>query len=424
MTESSYTTWTIHPESIAWKHVDKKGNPSKVHHENLEALLDAYGITVRWNLMTHTQEITVPRLEASTERSQNVNLEAVLTLAQRWGLGRDTTISHLNLIADEYHPVTDWIRSKPWDGAKRIDDLISTMTFAHDTDADLCRRLVWRWLMSCARAVLPISEGPRFTPQGVLVLQGPQGIGKTQWFKSLQPPGVHWVLSGQTLDPHDRDSIQQVTGFWIAELGEIDGTFRKSDIAALKAFVTRESDTYRAAYARCSETTPRRTVLGASVNSPIFLADDTGNRRWWTVPVIDLKWQHGIDIQQMWAEVAELVRAGEPWYLLPEELRDLSNQNQDHQVQDALVSDLWEVWEIPPVVIAGHPHRVQLAEIYRALPGNEFKRQTPSEARTLAAALRDAGACSGKSNGKATYNVRRRFEPSQLAQPRSYADRG
>jgi putative DNA primase/helicase len=123
----------------------------------------------------------------------------------------------------------------------------------------------------------------------------------------------------------------------MVELGELDATFRKSDIAQLKAFITRSKDTLRRAYAKLESHYARRTVFFASVNPRQFLHDPTGNRRYWTISCEAIDHKHGLDMQQVWAEVYEsLYRKGERWFLTPDEMACLNDHNKDFEVLDPI----------------------------------------------------------------------------------------
>lgn len=374
--------------------------PSKVHVENTAALIANYRIRVRANVMSHTIEIDVPGFVPDASRSGNLGLVKVIELAERRGLCEKQTIAHVEILAEEYHPVRDWIVSRPWDGIDRFGALLDTITLATFADPNLCGALIKRYLVSCVRAVMPTPPGAKpFTPQGVLVFQGAQGIGKTEWLRALAPPDVDWIATGMTIDPHDRDSVQQLTRHWQAELGELDGTFRKADIAALKAMVTQSVDIYRAAYARREERIPRRTMMFASVNSVEFLVDDTGNRRWWCVACAAIDWRHGIDVQQLWAQVATW---DEGWWLTDDELAALNASNARHEQLDPSVEDMWATWEKTSAA------RVTLAEIWDAMPGRQYRLRTHRESRAMCAALRAAGVENEtRTNGAATYRVAR-----------------
>lgn len=379
---------------------DDVARPSKVHVENTAALLEAYHIRVRANVMSHTIEIDVPGFAPDASRAGNLGLVKVIELAERRGLGEKQTIAHVEILAQEYHPVRDWILSRPWDGVDRFDALLDTITLSPHADPVLCGALIRRFLIAAVRAVMPTPPGAKpFTPQGVLVFQGPQGIGKTEWLRALGPADADWIATGRTIDPHDRDSVQQLTRHWLAELGELDGTFRKSDIAALKAMVTQSVDIYRAAYARREERIPRRTMMFASVNSVEFLVDDTGNRRWWCVSCAAINWRHGIDVQQLWAQVATW---DEGWWLTDDELAALNASNARHEQLDPSVEDMWAMWEKATAA------RVTLSDIWDAMPGHQYRLRTRRESLAMCAALRAAGVENDtKSNGAATYRVQR-----------------
>ena len=363
---------------IDWP-VTVKGKPSKLHLENTAKLLEAYGVTVRHNLMSHRLEIDIPGLTCETEVRENRALSTLIEYAERNGLAEKQTLSHLQILAVPYHPVWMWISSRHWDGVNRLPDLLSTIELSPGSDADLCGMLLHRWLCGCVKAVMPRRQDETFRPQGVLTLQGGQGLGKSRWLEALAPPGSGWVLAGTALDPHDRDSISQMTSVWIAELAELDGTLDRAHIAGIKAFVDRPSDTYRRPYARSDECTPRRTMMAGSVNPKAFLADDTGSRRWWCLSVVSIMADHGIDVQQLWDQVAELVRDGARWWLDRDEQARLTASNLRHTVADPLIEDLWRVYEAGDDSCA-----VTVAEIWSELRDG---RRTWTDARKLAQAL-------------------------------------
>ncbi len=405
-TEHPWIDWPIYRKPAKKDEAPTAPDPRFV--ENTAALLDAYGIRCRWNLMRHLLEIDVPGFNVPAERAQNANLSRILELAERHGLAKKATIDHLEILTRDYHPVAEWIASRPWDGTDRVDALMGSIGLAEGSNTTLAYTLIKRWLISCCRAVLPAELGEsKFTPQGVLVFQGPQGIGKTEWFKRLAPPDSDWIATGRVIDPHNRDSVQQATSFWIVELGELDATYRRSDVAAIKAFVTQDTDTFRAAYARREENTPRRTVMAASVNPRYFLQDDTGNRRWWTVACLSLNWRHGIDVQQLWAQVmVEAKRADAQWWLSPAENAALTEANAAHEVGDPIAEDLWDTWAPTPVQSVSA--RVTLSDIWAALPGRGNKGRTKAESTALANALRAAGVENDTlTHGVKTYRVKR-----------------
>lgn len=377
--------------------------PSKVHVENTEALFKAYGIDARYNLMAHKLELTIPGFDVAAERVENATLAKVVELAERNGLAEKQTLSHAQILAESYHPVWDWISARPWDGLDRLTPFMATLQIANTFDLDLHGLLLEKWLVSCVRAVAPWGkDGTIFRPQGVLTLQGAQGIGKSRWIEALAPAHSGWVLTGAALDPHDKDSVEQLTSVWICELGELDGTISRNHTAAIKMFVDRPADTYRRAYARSAETAPRRTVMAASVNPKAFLVDDTGSRRWWALPVHHVTVDHGIDMQQLWAQVAHRLDAGQTWWLTGQETMALNMANLRHTVADPIVEDMWAVWKP-----GGEKARETLTDIWAAMPGREKRPRTRAESLALTQAL-ESLRCATETHGCATFRVCKR----------------
>jgi putative DNA primase/helicase len=200
------------------------------------------------------------------------------------------------------------------------------------TTPDLTKILVRKWMISAIEAVFS-EKG--FAAQGVLVIQGEQGTHKTTFIKSLVDPLLNAVKTGQLLDPSNKDSVLESSNYWIVELGELDSTFRKADIARLKAHITRDMDELRRAYARKSSHMARRTVFAATVNESRFFVDETGNRRWWVLSLTEaINTRHGLDMKAIWREVYELWQAGENSELDKETLALLNKENEQYSFLD------------------------------------------------------------------------------------------
>jgi putative DNA primase/helicase len=198
--------------------------------------------------------------------------------------------------------------------------------------------MLWRrWLI---QAVAAVYEHTGISNAGVIVLTGAQNIGKTTFFRALTS-GIEGVfLEGQTRNPADKDSVLTAVGHWIVELGELDATFKKADIAQLKAFVTKKSDTVRRPYARKDSSYPRRTVFAGTVNDFQFLHDLTGNRRFWPISVDSISLDPTLDYQQLWAEVKSWYDSGEKWFLNSQELTLLNHYSEQFMVSDPDIEEL------------------------------------------------------------------------------------
>lgn len=315
---------------FGFPHLSDKGQPMNTV-ENLEYLLAQYEIRVRYNQIRKQVEVTIPSRDYTADNRQNCALAELGSICSRNRMPKADLSDYVKLLADRgsYSPVADWINSRPWDGRSRLAELFGTVTA--DMDDQLKNTLIYRWLLSAVAAVF---KQYGFVSHGVLVFTGKQGQGKTSWVKALAPQEMGVVLDGAIVDPANKDTVINAVSHWLVELGELDATFRKADIARLKSFITQPVDKLRRPYDRIESEYQRRTVFFASVNESRYLVDETGNRRWWTVPVTGLDYRHKIDVQQLWAEVLTHYQRGEQWWLMEKEFEALNEINADHEAID------------------------------------------------------------------------------------------
>ncbi len=324
---------------------DQPINSGKPHAttRNVAYVAHSLGVNIRYNVISKEVEILIPGASYSSDNSKNASFNDLMALLRKNGLP-DRASDYVLNVADQnkYNPVITWITSRPWDGVSRFNDLLKTIRTRQGFDREWLALLVRKWMLSAVAAAF-MPEG--FSSKGVLTFQGVQNAGKTTWVKRLVCPELRRELVKEALivDPRDRDLVRKATTCWIGELGELNATFKRSDIAALKGFISSADDEYRRAYAVHPERIQRRTVFFASVNDERFLADETGNIRFWTVPVESLDLSHTIDTQQLWAEVYEWFKAiphdedAQPaWTLTKEEAKRLEESNEDFQVIDPI----------------------------------------------------------------------------------------
>lgn len=298
---------------------------------NLDAILKAHGIVVQYNLIKKRAYVTIPGHQGTIDNAAEVTLAKVISLAASYNMPIGTVPMFLDAIADEnaFNPAADWIRSKPWDGENRLPALYDTIQVRDGYPTWLRDLLLRKWMLSAAAAALMPSG---FKSRGVLTLQGKQGIGKTSWLKSLiDEPELRddIVKVDHHLDPSNKDSVMTATSHLLVEIGEVDSSFKK-DIARLKGFLTSDFDKIRKPYGRRETDQPRRTVFMASVNETNFLVDTTGNSRWWTIRAESIDFKHSIDMQQLFAQLAEMLDQGEVWWLNRDEEEALEHENGAH----------------------------------------------------------------------------------------------
>ena len=304
--------------------------------DNVQGVLTVNGIQVVYNVIKKRMEIDVPNTKFISDMKEEAALIEIEDRAINMGIPHTRVRDYLKVLATEWNPVKQWMESRKWDGRSRLQEFLDTI--GSPENEKLKEMLMKKWLISCCAAAC---EENGVELEGILVFQGAQGLGKTLWFKRLANYDEGWLLEGAMLNPTDKDSVKRAVSHWIVELGEIESTFKKADIDQLKAFITSKSDELRLPYDRASTTYQRRTAFYASVNAREFLTDTSGNRRFWVIPVKRINFNHGIDMQQLWAEVKETlyIPGQKNWFLSPDERKMLDANNEIYRTQTS-VEDL------------------------------------------------------------------------------------
>lgn len=323
----------LRPENNGAHEAGSKGRIKPyLTEECLDEYLSANGITVRLNVITHEVEAGGVECCYNPESTRN-DLPVILydELKQRFRCDKQTLCDLLNLIAgrNRYNPVLELIDLCEWDGEDYLGQLVDILGIREDDT--LSQTLLYKWAVQCYQ-LLHNQIGLNVSADGMLVLQGPQGCGKTSFVRQI---GIRpdFVKLGQWLDPKDKDTMLRCTSAWIVELGEIETTLR-SDLERLKAFITAEADEYRLPYARAANKTARRASLVGTCNSERFLIDPTGSRRFWTIPVdhIDLNRLMNFPALRFWRQIKVLCE-GHPddFRLTKEEQQQLALRNTAHE---------------------------------------------------------------------------------------------
>ncbi len=286
---------------------------------NTRLLLEAHGITVRLNEMNHFIEISGLPEKYRGERAFDSLCTLLADEASKLHLRKacfKIAAQNLEVIAEEnrYHPVIKLLASKCWDQTDRLPEIYRMLGI---TD-EFYQLLVKKWALQTIAVLYSCQDMP-VAAQGVLVLQGAQGIGKTEFFRHLAI-NADFFKGGAALDMSNKDSLISATQVWICELGEIDSTTQKQQ-PALKAFLTEPRDRFRVPYARHETIRTRKTAFCGTVNPQKYLWDETGNRRFWTIPVkeidIDRIFRYSVEwYTQFWRQMKAEYNQNPRGYLL------------------------------------------------------------------------------------------------------------
>lgn len=301
--------------------------------KTIRLFLHSFGITSRYNDMTHRAEITglPPSYQGEEETKSLITIaKDILPKLKFKNLGNISNNLDLITLENRYHPVLDRIHSAEWDGENRLPEIYDILGISDD----LSKSLVRKWAIQTI-AVLYNDERNPISAQGMLVLQGKQGIGKTEFFKHLAIE-TRFFKEGAVLDMKNKDTIISATSVWLCELGELDSTTAKKQ-SALKSFLTANTDRYREPYGRKDVVRVRRTAFCGTVNPVGFLSDETGNRRYWTIHVekIDLEKVFGYSPEwytQFWRQIlCEYIENPKAYLLSRQENEQLNKRNEDYE---------------------------------------------------------------------------------------------
>lgn len=300
--------------------------------EALSDYLSEKGVTVRLNDVT--QSIEIKGMQGESKEHIHSNIAAIL-YSELQGKYKRCSIqiisAYLDIIAsrNRFNPVLELLNSVEYDGRDYLSELYSILNIADDDE--LSRTLIKKWLWQSI-SLLHNNEIEPFGADGVLVITGKQGIGKTSLFRKLALKS-QFFKEGVCVDFRDKDTYISALSCWIAELGEIESTF-KSDVERLKAFITNPVDEYRRPYGRDSVKAIRRTSLCGSCNSNQFLIDETGNRRFYTVQIdkIDLERLKKFNAVQLWKQIERYAITDIQGFRLSHtEQQALSERNKEHE---------------------------------------------------------------------------------------------
>lgn len=317
----------------------KKAKP--ISQARLEAVMQEIGLSVRLNLITKRFEYVGwaanwPKMEPG--RLENDIPVKLMDLTQEIYSGvNDGAIRRLlGVIAGEnaYNPVLDLIQEQ-YVTQKSYETEWDKLKTALNLKTPFEETLLYKWFLQ--GIALLHNQGTKeadYSADGMIVLHGPQGCGKTSF---VQCAGMNpeWYMTGSKVKPQDKDYLIRSTGRFITEYGEGERSFLQVDPDEMKAFVTQGTDFYRRPFDRADTEAPRHTNFVATCNSTEFLVDLTGNRRFWIVDVtgMDVDALRKVDFLTIWrgmyADWQSLKKTGaENWYrLTPEERDKLEERN-------------------------------------------------------------------------------------------------
>lgn len=361
-----------------WPVRDNDGRPIKNHPQNVRHALAVLGVDAQRNTFTQTDEFRGFGLDG---RDLNDIAEILSsTFARDLDYWAAPAVIKRELLAmaheQKYHPVLDYLDGLKWDGKRRIDTWLADYCGADDSD--LNREFGSKFLIAGVRRI----KHPGIKFDTMLVMEGPQGVGKSQVAQRLAVR-EDWFCGSLDLKSDDKTKAELLARAWIVECQELDG-LNKSTSQNLKRFLSTSIDTYRRAYGRDAGEYGRHCIILGTTNEGAYLRDLTGNRRIWPVLVrrIDLA-RFSADLDQLWAEAVAREQAGEAITLSPHLWVAAAEVQGNRMVEDAFGDVLEDAF-------GEAMGRVSMDSV-KLLLGIDTSRMSPMDTRRIKAIMAGLG---------------------------------
>ncbi len=385
-------------------HVTKQGEWRVNSLHNVTNFFNGYEETLelhsllRFNLLSYSIEFTrkpfwVNRFEPLTPWDDNDALAVVKFLSSKLSFNVNKNMVHDAALAiaqeNKYHPIIEHLESLKWDGKPRV------ASWLHDYlgTADTVYEKAVGELMLVAAVKRVYQAGCKY--KTIVVIEGDQGAGKSPVCEIL---GGEWYAD-MTLNVHSPDTVDAMRTKWIVEVSEMECT-RRAETQALKAFLSRQVDTCRLAYARAAKDFPRHSIFIGTFNPDNtggYLKDMSGNTRYLPVLVpegemINLK-KLKQDRDQLWAEALDIYKSNPavPLYIRDRKIvRIAAEETEKRRPKDAWIDRVRDWLDNPDGNEEPREH-ARADEVYTHAIGGDIKNLTNFEYRRIANVMQDLG---------------------------------
>lgn len=329
---------------------------------NIERAFTGVGIQLRWNAFRGRPEVRLSSDQPWGIRTDETDDDMRYLVHTRFGflMGRESfniMVSTVARKATHHHPVLEFLSTLKWDGIKRLDKWLINYGGAKD---NLYVRAVSSMVLIAAVRRLR-QPGVKFDE--LLILESKQGTNKSSALRMLSL-NEDWFTDDFPLGMDAKEIIEVTNGKWLIEASELTGLNRKVESSKIKSFLSRQVDgPARMAYGHNAKEQPRQfVVIGTTNDSVSYLPDDTGNRRFWPVPIqrFDLD-QLKTNLHQLWAEACDREAAGESIRLDPSLYALAAAEQEKRRIEDA--------WEVPLEELTAGRNFVQAAEVWHLFGG-------------------------------------------------------
>lgn len=302
-----------------------------------------------------------------------------------WAVGKENS----------FDSAIEWASRLRWDGEARVERFL--IDFAGAADGPYVRAVSsYMWTALAGRLLEPGCKA-----DAVPVFVGPnQGEGKSSLAAAMSPGEEHFAEL--SFADSETENSRKMRGCLVAELGELRG-LRTRELEAIKAWVTRRYEHWTPKWKEYASRYSRRCLFIGTTNQEQFLADETGERRWYPVRVAltgeracwlgaaRLEADGGRLREQLWAEACVLFRAGGVAWQQAAALAP--DEHGKYKIEDA-----WEDrvgWWLAQSDLDGGSNRARLdlttVGVLQEALGLDVQKITQSDQKRVSAILRKFG---------------------------------
>lgn len=337
-------------EALSAEEIEPSGEKlQKIEADQLLQILKAAKKPFRYNIFTQ-------QIEQEEQVLEGIERYYLKLAKMRLKISKEVAIDCVVEVAKEnpYDPVKAYLEHCALSVEPTyIDRLASTYLIPQDaakTEPTLYDKMLKCTLIAAVARVFK----PGCKHDNACVLLGEQGARKSSFWKAL---GGHF-FSDALRDCQSKDDLMVLHRSWIMEWAELDHITNKRQAGVIKAFLSQSTDMFRVPYGKTAEVFPRRGIIVGSTNSDEFLVDETGNRRFWVIPV-GVSHAEPIDVDTLmkevdsiWASAVHAYQNDEPYALSIEDEQQVNLENSKYTM--------------------GHPWKGPV-ESWLAMPQNRLK---------------------------------------------------
>ena len=360
------------------------GSPQKLEAAELLEYLRRSAGDIRLNIFTQ-------QIEVNNEVVEGVDRFYLKLAEQGYKVSKELAIDCLVQVASEkpYDPVRLYLDHCADHVEPTYIDRLAT-TYLRPCDAVLPDPTIYdEMLKRTLIGAVARAFSPGCKHDTACVLMGDQGAYKSSFWGCLGGPFFSDALG----DISSKDDVMVLHRSWMMEWAELDHITGRRHAGQVKAFLSQAVDLMRVPYGKAVESFPRRGIIVGTTNKTTgFLVDETGNRRFWVIPITKTQ-QDQIDTASLmlerdaiWSAVVHAYRAGETNRLSIEMEVRVTEENDNYVIDSPWRSAIEEHLEKRRTV-----DLLTTEELLNNAIKKPAERQTRADQMQVASILKDLG---------------------------------